>query len=376
MIQKSKRQIFVIGFSMLLLGLSINVLQATAKTPKLGTEKNIEIKWGKPTAGVVCAVALKQPSNEHNVDQPIRVNLHIKNTGSKEVGFVITNLLSMLEFHLVGPNKKTVPFTLNGKIENSSTQARCYLKIMKSGAAEVVFNSFWLNHYFDMTLPGTYQVSFKQKISFLDKNNSVTVTVISNKLQIKVIESSKSLPKLKLGKSEIRWGKPKEKIACAVRTNVKENFFNKNSPLWINLHTKSGKGRQKSGNLEGEYEISVMSPHHELDLLSKGNWDFIVYSKGEWHPLPLTLYGLQKNKSKNKSSLHIRLKPKEKEDFVRLHLNRYFDMTLFPEDGYQVSFKRKLKFPKQNKTVRVQSNKLIIKNTGDVKPEKKKTDLN
>ncbi len=352
MVKVSKTKIFVV-VCFLLLGVSFDTSRVAAETPQSKAKKKIIIKWGKPVEGIVGAVSLKQKSVEHHVDQPIWINLRTKNTSSKNIWLPQDSMLTSYEFHVVDPHGKVLPFTIYGKERNTrsivSTRSPTY--ILKPQSTYHGDSPFWLNRYFDMTLPGTYQVSFKQDISYLNNKKSVTVTVTSNTLKIKVIEPLKSFPESKPEASKIKWGKPVEKIACAMSTNVKKDIFYFKSPIWVNLHTKTP---PKLKSLTGEYEISVMAPYEEYRSL-------LLYTKNKWNSVPLTLYGLQKAKGKDKSTLHITLKPNAKENFVRLHLSRYFDMTMFSDDGYKVSFKRKFKLPKKNKTVTIQSNTLLIK---------------
>lgn len=178
----AKSQCVLIGLSLLLIGVVPNRTSGTSKSPDLEAEKQMDIEWGKPTEGVVCAVSTDRKNKRFGFEDPIWVELRTKNTSSKEIKVVQTNLLSAFKLVVIGPDNKPSPLTLYGNRESEFSGAERSVHTIKPGEEDRP-ERVLLNRYFDMTLPGEYLVSFSRKAILPNQKNPVTVT--SNKLRIK-----------------------------------------------------------------------------------------------------------------------------------------------------------------------------------------------
>jgi len=241
----------------------------------------------------------------------------------------------------------------------------------------------WLNRYFDMTLSGTYQIFIKRKIILLADNKREEISVTSNSLEIKVQEPAKSRKNSAPKEAKLQWSKPVEGISCSISSNVRENTFKISEPIWLNLHTRTENGKRSKSIAAGDYEISVLAPYRYIHTERNGKVERIVVDtqKTDLKPMRLTQYGLQQTKGKDKSTLHITLTPKEKEDFIRIQLNRYFDMPVFSnawrmgphfEEIFQVLFKRKIRLPNRKEPVIIESDKFQFHRKPDKFIEEKK----
>lgn len=162
--------------------ISLLVLAASAKLLMAAEEKEQAV-FGPETKGCRFSVATDRPS--YRYDQPIPLQLVLKNVGKKPVTVNFTGSLMMYRFDVRGPNGKPVPLTLEGKRQsNFAPQFELVTASLGPGRSDVGGIAM-LNRYYDMTRLGEYTVTAYRHFIWL-KGEKNAFEVPSNTIKIVV----------------------------------------------------------------------------------------------------------------------------------------------------------------------------------------------
>src|ERR1035437_309644 len=151
---------FAAGSACLVLAVSVLALSAETK----GEEPS---QWGPQTDGG--CVSLKATQSKFRFDQPVALQIVVKNMGDKRLYLLRTGLLFMYRFDVRGPDGKPCPLTREGSREAvggaNGLRDSIGLDPGKSNVSKVEM----LNRIYDMSLMGKYTVTAYRTVILPEK---------------------------------------------------------------------------------------------------------------------------------------------------------------------------------------------------------------
>jgi hypothetical protein len=155
-----------------------------------GTKEEDSTQWGPETDGG--QVSLKATQSKFRFDQPIALQIVVKNVGDKRLYLVRTGLLFMYRFDVRGPDGKPCPLTREGSQEAMGGANGLRDSIALDPGKSNVFKVEMLNRIYDMSLMGKYTVKAYRTVILPGKDER-SVEMPSNKIEITVTEGESSV---------------------------------------------------------------------------------------------------------------------------------------------------------------------------------------
>lgn len=138
-------------------------------------------RWGSPVVDVVCRAHLKGDETSLSASCPVILYCDTKSLSPDAGEVLYTNPYGVYTLSVTGPDNHLCPMTRYGesvtaRVPTSETS----WKRLKSCESQRC--TFYLNYLYDMTMPGTYQISFSRKVRTGRQKHVVTSDTLTIEL--------------------------------------------------------------------------------------------------------------------------------------------------------------------------------------------------
>lgn len=181
----------------LALGMALACMMIVVGTARLGAETNDQ----KPPAASEpttegCRLSLIATQPTYRFDQPISLQLVLKNESGKAVKILDTELMAVYSFEVRMASGKIIPQTLEGKRRATMLLLSTIYITMEPGKSTTDIIPMF-NRFYDMTQLGEYSVTVSRHVWPIGKDGK-DVDVVSNTIKIKITDEDGKVPSTNL----------------------------------------------------------------------------------------------------------------------------------------------------------------------------------